>query len=222
MYENMMNTTEVNTEKTSSGKIHKTWHYAEKVNKHVVEHTIAVHGNRLTHIAEVNELSQAKKERSDISLKNLRSVSSYYGYSRNLVAVIVLGLISLFFLIMSFSMLGGEGGFGIFAVMFIVAAIFGVIAYLLYTIKKPSFVLQIETYDKARHVMHEKISHGSVGVSFAQQKLSYPQIALMIIIWPIGLIYLLTRTKRKGGNKYKFMMDVETGHDIIDTLGELI
>ena len=220
MYENMINNTELNTEKKTSGKINKTWHYAEKMNKHVVEHTISVNGNRLTHVSEVNELSQAMKQRSDISLKNLRAVSSYYGFSRNLVAVIILALLAAAFLIIGFALMD-SAGFGIFLVMFVFAAIFGVIAYILYTIKKPSFVLQIETYDNAKYVVDERLAYGNTSISFGKKKLSYKQILIMVIIPIIGICYLLFRSKKKG-NKYKFMMDPETGHDIINTLGELI
>ena len=218
MDENMMNN--IDTEKRSSGKINKTWRYSEQMSKHVVEHTISVHGNRFTHVSQVNETSKAMKKRSDISLQNIRSVSSYYGYSRNMAAVIALALLATIFLIAGIVIATSEGVMIVLAIMLALAILFGVLAYSVYNKKKPSFVLQLETYEDAKYVINEKIAHGNTIVDFGKKKISNKLLFLMIILPPVGLCYLLFKSNKS--RKYKFQMDSDVGYDIVNTLGDLI
>ena len=222
MNENIFTGSEMNPENNSSSrKLNKTWVYSEKLNKHTVHHTLSVQGDRLTHVSEVKEAARAMKQRSDIRLSDVRTVNSYYGLSRNLIGVIILGILSAMCLFGAIAIMAEEGGIAGGLVVLVLAAGFAGLAYLLFKRIKPAFVLEIEMYVKARKVIREKFSYGSAAINFTKKKITPTELAVMIIIWPIGLIYLLRHAK-KGSVKYKFIMDPETGNDIVNTLGEYL
>ena len=203
-------------------KFSKTWTFSEKINKHQVHHTLSVEGNRLTHISEVNEVRQQKKERSDIKLSNVRAVHSYYGLSRNILAVIIMAILAFVSFVGAVATFaeGDEDTIAVGIVFLLIAGGLGFLAYWFFKRIKPAFVLEIEMVERANRVFAEKFAYGSSGISFSKKKLDPITLLIMVVIFPIGLVYLIKNFK--GGNKYKFIMDPETGHEIVDTLGEYL
>ena len=65
----------------------KTWEYTEIANKHVINHTITLTKDRFTHESKINEAAQEMRQRTDVSLKNVNSVNTYYGLTRNIFGV---------------------------------------------------------------------------------------------------------------------------------------
>ena len=199
---------------TTSGKFKKTWCYTEKTNKHTIYHTISLTKERYTHESEIKEVSHAMRSRTDIRMKDVHSVNTFYGLSRNIGLAVFMWILAAFFLLAGIgSFLGGvaEGGsrgnssgvaMGI--IMVVVAAFFGVIGYSIYRRIKPAFMLEINTVLGPGSVQSDGVSYGSIAAALGANASSKRR----------GLI--------RAKNKYKFEMPPEIGHDIIDTIGPLL
>ena len=196
----------------------RTWNYTEKTNKHVTHHTITVNKKRFTHEAEIKEASQAMRQRTDISLNNVSAVSTYYGLSRNLAAVMICIAFAVAFFILGIvgfvkeAAVLGVIGLILFALML-------VIAYFVYKMIKPAFVLELETYIPQSTLRKHSLSYGSASIDFSKKKHSVIFYVFLIVFFPIGIIYLLTRNTK---TKYKFVMEPEVGNNIVDTIGPLL
>ncbi len=194
----------------------KTWTYSEKNNKHVTHHTITVTKDRFTHEAEVKETSQAMRQRTDLSLKNVNSVSTYYGLSRNMKLFGLLVLAAAILVILAFiQLIEKDGGAAVPIVMILIAATLGVLAYFVYKKVKPSFILELETYVPNSTMKNSVFSYGNATVDFSKKKHS---IFFYLLVFP-ALFSLLASNK---SNKYAFVMEPEVGHDIVDTIGPFL
>ncbi len=198
----------------------KTWCYSEKNNKHVTNHKLTVSKNRFTHEAQVKEASQAMKQRTDISLKNVNSVNAYYGLSRNIRGTIIAALIAVLAFIGAIAMFASESTV-VGVVLIVVAALLGLLAWLIYRTIKPAFILEIETLLPPGTAKNNAFAYGSATVSFGKKHHSAFFYLMLVVVWPIGIVYLLTHSRAKG-NKYKFEMSPEVGNEIVDTLGAFL
>ena len=210
---------EKNVNQASGEKLYKSWQYTEKYNKHETHHTLSIQGKRFTHTAEIKEASQAMKQRTDFNLDNVRQVNSYYGLSRNIVAVVLLVLLAIACFALVIAGFAGEMmplGF----VGLVLVALFILLAVLVYKRIKPAFILEIETAVPMSTLTTNAFAYGSATVNFGKKKHSPLFYLILVVLWPIGILYLLFG--RKGGNKYKFIMDPETGMDIVDTIGSYL
>ena len=216
-----MNETLENQIASDSGeKLCKSWSYTEKNKKTVTYHTLSIKGKRFSHLAEIKDPANTMRQRTDFNLDNVRSVNSYYGVSRNMGAVIIAAVIAALLLIASIIIFAaGEGGGNIFAIVLLaIALICGVVAFFAYKNIKPTFILEIETVVPMGQITTNSFSYGNADVNFGgKKKISILKIVLSIIFLPITIIAFLF--KSKNNNKYKFEMDVETGNDIVDTIG---
>ena len=203
-------------------KFSKTWNYVEKQNRHVTHHTISICGKRFSHQAEVREASQAMKQRTDFNLDNVKSVNSYYGLSRNMAAVIICALIAVIAIVAAIGVFAGSAASGeeemapVAFVFVIIAALFGVLAFFIYKKIKPAFILEIETVIPMGQIVSNRFAYGSATVDFGKKKHSPIFYLFLIVCFPVGIIYLLTKNK---SNKYIFEMDEATGMEIVDTIG---
>ena len=230
------NYTTVKSEATEA-KLCKSWSFTEKNNKHTTYHTFTIQGKRFSHQAELKEASQSYRQRTDFNLDNVYAVNSYYGVTRNLVGTIILAILAVLSLIVSImNFVGGgdtgssydpyysyyepspaEAEFPVMGVVFlVVAAVLGVIAYFVYKSIKPSFILEIQTVIPKGQLDTQNFTYGTPSVNFGKKAMNPLLAIVLIVLWPIGIIYLLTQAK---GNKYKFEMDEATGLEIVDTIG---
>ena len=196
----------------------RTWNYSEKNNKHVTYHTITVNKKRFTHEAEVKEAAQAMRQRTDISLNNISAVSTYFGLSRNIVAVVlcvIFAVLSLVLGIVGFSK--DVAVLGVIGLILFIGLL--IIAYFVYKMIKPAFVLELETYIPQSTLRKHSLSYGNASVDFSKKKHSPVFYVFLVVFFPAGIIYLLTRGNK---NKYKFVMDPEVGNNIVDTIGPLL
>ena len=109
MDENMfINLDAIKEDQASSPKLSKTWEYTEKVNLHSIHHTLTVQDDKLTHITEMKEAGQAMKKRKDIKLDNVRAVHTYYGMSRNILAIVLCALLAVFSFIGAIAVFAGS------------------------------------------------------------------------------------------------------------------
>ena len=205
----------------SKEKFTKTWNFVEKQNRHVTHHTFSICGKRFTHQAEIKEASQAMKQRTDFNLDNVKTVNSYYGLSRNIALVVILAVIAAFALIFALVGIGtgGEEAAPVSIVFIIIAALLGVVAFLVYKKIKPAFILEIETVIPKGQIVSNRFAYGSATINFGKKKLNPIFYLFLIVCFPIGIIYLLTHNK---SNKYIFEMDEATGMEIVDTIGEYL
>lgn len=232
MDENMLYSSSAGLESRPT-RIHRTWHYEEQVDKKVVYHTISVNGKRFTHISETEETGKKTKKRSDINLNDVRYVTARYATTRNIIATVIFAILAALFFIASLVFFFGDmDELGIVAGIFMI--IIGISMAL--TARKIyiksyacSFVLEMEMYVKARTFINEKISYGINNADFGQSKDRRPSlvgIAFLIIVWPIGILYLLKRLRSRGGrvrqSTYKLIMDSAVGNDIVITLGNVV
>lgn len=127
-------------------------------------------------------------------------MSTYYGTKRNILGVILAGLVSLIMFILSIvSFTEKEGGIGIF--MLLVAGGAGFLAYLIYTNVRPSFALMIETLYPRGTIKGVGLSYGSQSFALGQASSRSPFAALT------GAFRRLFGL----GTKYRFEMDPATG-----------
>ena len=179
--------------KDDSPKVNKTWEYKEKINRHTVHHTLSLREDKLTHISEMKEVAQNMRTRRDIKLSDVRAVHTYYGMSRNLALAIVLALFGVIIFLSAIVTMGASGEFSSGAILLVLGAGLGGLAYWVYTRIRPSFVLEIEMYIPENMEIDEGLAYGNAGIRFGK-----------------GLF---------GAVRYKLVMDPETGHDIVDHIG---
>ena len=210
------NYTPVNSEATEA-KLSKTWSFTEKNNKHTTYHTFTIQGKRFSHQAELREAAQSYRQRTDFNLDNVYAVNSYYGVTRNIVGTVILAILAALAAIAAIVNLANEGDMPITIGAFVVAAALGFFAYLVYKKIKPSFILEIQTVlPNNGKIDAQNFTFGTPTVNFGKKALNPLLVIMLIVLWPIGIIYLLTQAK---GNKYKFEMDEATGLEIVDTIG---
>ena len=193
----------------------KTWAYSEKNNKHVTHHEIAITKNRFSHTSEIKEVKQAMKTRTDINIKNVHSVNTFYGLSRNVIAPILLAILAVACIALAF-IIKGTAALAIFLVL---AVLFAGFAIFIFTRIKPSFYLEINTIIPNGTCSSDSLAYGNANVNVGKKRHSILFYLLLIVFFPIGIIYLL---KGKKSNKYKFMMDPEVGYEIVDTIGPML
>ena len=198
----------------------KTWTFSEKTNKHVTNHKITVTKQRFTHEAEFTKASQSMRQRVDVSLKNVTAVDAYYGLSRNIRAVIILIALAAVSFIGAIAMFTSEGLAAGGAVLLVVAALFVLIAWLVYRKIKPAFFLEIDTHIPAGSVKNNTLSYGSASSTIGKKRHSLIFYLFLIVFWPIGVLYVLTH--RSKGSKYVFEMAPEVGNEIVDTIGAFL
>ena len=192
--------------------IEKSWSYSEKTNKVETNHTISIKGNRFTHTAESKNFSNNVKYREDINLEHVYSVRSCYGQARNMLAVILLGILAAVALIASLVMFGDNDTTVVGVILILVAAGLGFLAYLMYKRIKPSFMLEINTVIPKGQLVSTNLMYGAPGVNFGPAN---PKNIFAVLFAP-----LLNLFKQRG--RYRFEMDPATGNDIIDTIGEML
>lgn len=192
---------EINLEKIVPAS--KTWQYKEITNKHVTNHTITLTKDRFTHESQINEAAQAMRQRTDVSLKNVNSVSTYFGLTRNIIGAIIAGIFSLLFFVVS--IIGFSNDTTVLGIIGLVLC-FGLafVAYLVYKKIKPSFVLEIQTIINNGILDTTSLSYGNATMNLSKKK---------------GIFSLFKRNK---SNKYKFEMDPAVGNDIVDTIGPFL
>ena len=196
----------------------KTWNYAEKLNKHTVHHTITVTKTRFTHEEELKEAAQASRTRTDVALKNVNRVNTYYGLSRNIKLVIILALIALFSFAFGIYSLIEESEIAVVAIFIVLALILALVAFLVFKKIRPAFILEIETVIRGQ-LYDTSYAYGSASVNFSKKKHSLFFYLFLVVVFPVGLFYLIFHSKK---NKYKFYMDPQVGNEIIDTIGPLL
>ena len=230
------NYTPVNSEATEA-KLCKSWSFTEKNNKHTTYHTFTIQGKRFSHQTELKEAAQSYRQRTDFNLDNVYAVHSYYGVTRNLVGTIILAVLAVVSAILAIVNFVGGGDshspydsyykvapdpapaeFPVAGVIFLViAAALAFFAYLVYKKIKPSFILEIQTViPNNGKIIPQNFTFGTPSVNFGKQAMNPLLMIVLIVLWPIGILYLLTQAK---GNKYKFEMDEATGLEIVDTIG---
>lgn len=200
----------------------KSWSYTEKHNKHVTHHTLTIKGKRLTHTAEIKERAKAMKSRKDINLENVVSVNTFYGMSRNFVAVVILSLITAICVGMALTCVAMTGGFGAAAIACLIgAAIFLILAIIVAKQVKPTFFLEIKTVYRGT-IQDHSVSYGNViedKTGLAQQLIKF---VIGLIFLPITIIYFIFKSAFGSKAKHIFAMDHKTGMDIVNTIGEYI
>ena len=207
-------------EVSPTGKFQKSWHYTEKTNKHTIYHTISLTKERYTHETEIKHASHAMRSRTDISVKDVHSVHTFYGLSRNIGLAVFMWIIAALFFIFSIMQFAsgaesnGEGSGAVFGiVLLVVAALFGLIGYLIFRRIKPAFMLEINTVLGLGQIQNNGVSYGSVAAALgsAPKKRGF----FSALFAPIRKLF-------SGKAKYKFEMPPEVGHDIVDTIGPLL
>ena len=203
----------------------KTWNYVEKQKRHVTHHSITLTGKRFSHAAEVREAGQAMKQRTDLNLENVKAVNSYYGLSRNIAAVIILAILAFVAFFGALAMVqvaidewDSEMEPAAF-LFFIIPVLFIIFACNAYKKVKPAFILEIETVVPMGQVVSNRFAYGTATVDFSKKKHDVLLYVFLIVCFPIGIIYLLSKSKN---NKYIFEMDEATGMEIVDTIGALL
>ena len=212
-------------EVSPTGKFQKSWHYTEKTNKHTVHHNISITKERYTHETEIKQASHAMRSRTDISVKDVHSVHTFYGLSRNVGLAVFMWILAALFFIFSITQFmsgsgaegsrGGDNSGAVFGIiLLVVAALFGLIGYLIFRRIKPAFMLEINTVLGLGQIQNNGVAYGSIaaalGASTAKRR---------------GFFAALFAPLRKlfgGKAKYKFEMPPEVGHDIVDTIGPLL
>lgn len=198
----------INTQKAPEAA--KTWSYTEKTRKHTVHHTISVTKDRFTHESQVDELSQKMRQRSDVRLDNVNAVHTYFGYKRNILAIILCVLFAIAsFIFMIHHFVSEQTGFGFVFLILLVA--FSLIIYFLFK-KRPSFVLEFETVIPYGTLCAKKLAHGNPTIIDLGNKKRNPILAL--ITWPLHFF------ARSG--VYKLEMPIEVGNEIVDTIGAFL
>ncbi len=176
----------------------KTWTYSEKNKKHKVDHTIVVTNKRFIHNSELNEAKQSYKDRTELSVKQIKAVNAFYGKNKKFggaifclllaiagIAVGLLGMLKVIELesIINYVALGA-------------GALFLIIAIVLFCKKKISFGLAID-YGASEHPY--AINYGRVTIDTSDKK-----------------------KKKKKKSTYKFTLTAEVANEIVDIIGALI
>ena len=203
--EELNNTPEVETaaEVSANGKFQKTWNYIEKTKKHTINHTIILTKDRYTHQTEINTASHAMKSRTDLRLKDVHSVDTFYGLSRNI------GLAVLLFVVALLGLIGGIIAES-FAIGLVAALIFGGLGAWVLLRVKPAFMLQFNTIVLG-HLESNGVTHGNVSAAMGAKARAGGIFGLIGNLF--RSIFGMFRPK------YKFKMPPEVGYDIVDTIG---
>ena len=173
-------------------------------NKHVTHHTITLTKDGFTHESEIKETAQAMRQRTDLSLKNVNSVTTYYGMSRNIIGTIILALLSVLFVIVAIVGFANDTA-AVGVVGLIASIIMALVAYLIFKRIKPSFILEIETIITNGILKTTSLSYGNATIDLGKKK---------------GIFSFLF--KRNKSAKYKFEMDPAVGNSIVDTIGPFL
>ncbi len=195
-----------------TGKFQKTWHYTEKTKKHTINHTIILTKERYTHQTEINTASHAMKSRTDLSVKNVHSVHTFYGLSKNIGLAILMFILAVIAVIGAIASFSDSTGLGI-ALLF-VGVLFGVIGYFIYRRIKPAFMLQINTVILGK-METNGVTHGNISAA-AGVNASHGSGLFALIGNLFRSIFSFAKPK------YKFEMPPEVGNDIVDTIGALL
>lgn len=184
----------------------RTWNYTEVTNKHVTHHTITITKDRFTHESEIKETAQAMRQRTDLSLKNVNSVTTYYGLSRNLIGAIIAAIFAVLFLVVAIVGFASDEDMVVLGVVGLIASIImALAAYLIFKRIKPSFILEIETIITNGILKTTSLSYGNATIDLGKKK---------------GIFSFLF--KRNKSTKYKFEMDPAVGNSIVDTIGPFL
>ena len=203
---------ETAAEVSPTGKFQKTWHYTEKTKKHTINHTIILTKERYTHQTEINTASHAMKSRTDLSVKNVHSVHTFYGLSKNIGLAILMFVLAAIAVIAAIVTIGDSTGTGI--VLLLVGAIFGIIGYFVLRRIKPAFMLQINTVILGK-METNGVSHGNISAAAGANASRGGGLFALI-----GNLFRSIFSFAKP--KYKFEMPPEVGNDIVDTIGALL
>ena len=194
----------------------KSWSFTEENKKHVTYHTFTIAGKRFSHQAEVREAAHSYRQRTDFNLDNVNSVNSYYGLSRNVVGTAILAILAVAGFAGGIYGLFSDMGPASFAIL-AVGALFALFSYLTYKNASPSFMLEIETVVPQGQLKKQSFAYGNADASFGKKGPGLIGGLFLLIFFPIGILYLISRSNK--GNKYKFKMDEQTGLEIVDTIG---
>lgn len=188
-------------EVSDDGKFQKTWNYIEKTKKHTINHTIILTKDRYTHQTEINTASHAMKSRTDLALKNVQSVETFYGISRNIGLAVLLFALAVIGLVLAFAM---DDGLVLGLVM---TLIFGGLGVLILLRVKPAFMLQFNTVG---HLESNGVVHGNVPAAMGAKARVGGLFGL------IGNLFGIFKPK------YKFEMSPEVGYEIVNTIGPFL
>lgn len=188
---------------------YKSWNYSEKVGNHTIEHTISISKERFTHESQIKESTQAMRQRTDVSLKNIYSVNSYYGFSRNAKGTFILIMLAGACLMTSISAFVEsiiELGF----ILLLLGIGFSVLAFLTYRKIKLAFILEFETIINNGTIKQCGLSYGNASINLNNKG---PKFFLFRFFYNIF---------HRKGRKYKFIMDEQVGNEIVDTIGVML
>lgn len=220
--ENQLNISPVSEEQPARQNDERSWCYTEKHNKHITHHTLTIKGKRLTHTTEIKERARAMKSRKDINLENVVSVNTFYGMSRNFVAVVILALFTIAFVGAALCGRIESGEFGVLSIVCLVCAIiFFVLAIIVSRKVKPTFFLEIKTVYRGT-IQDHSVSYGNVveeKSGLAQQLIKF---VIGLVLLPLTILYLVIKSIFSGKAKHVFAMDHKTGMDIVNTIGDYI
>ena len=178
----------------------KTWTYSEKNKKHKVDHTIVVTNKRFIHNSELNEAKQSYKDRTELSVKQIKAVNAFYGKNKKFGGAIFCFILAL--LCLAVGALGMLKKIELDPTISYVAlgacALFAIIAVALLFRKKISFGLAID-YGASEHPY--AISYGKVTIDTSDNK---------------------KKKKKKKKSTYKFTLTQEVANEIVDIIGALI
>ena len=184
----------------SKGPVKTTWEYCEKSEKNTIYHKISVTKDRFTHQSENKNAKTSRKERTDISLKNIHSVRTSYSHSRNVPLVMFLTVIAMLLLAgavvaFAYSMPFLSIGIAAASVGIMIATI------IVYTKTKTAFMLEINTYG---NITSDLLSYGHADLSNAQstKKRTSPLLALAIFAVSIAFLIPTVFTNYTPNNEF--------------------
>jgi len=190
---------QVPQEKAEPKRTYRVWHYKVEKNRHEIKHTICIHDGVFTHVTEMDELGQTMKQREDVRIEDVCSVTSYFGISRNIGLVILLGLLGVLGIVGGIVMMCMTAvKLGLIALLF--GLIMGGLAYLVFRCVRASFILEFDTVIPRGTLKNTELAYGNAVISTRRTRFSQ--------FW---------RRRR-----YKLYMPVEVGNDIVESIGELL
>ena len=189
-------------------KIPKSWSYTEKTRKVTTDHTLIVSEKRLSHLVEAKSAATTSRQRTDIRLDHVYSVSSGYSISRNIPGIIIACLLIAAFAIISMICFTNENT-GLGVVFLILAAVFVWIAVIISRRIKPSFVLQIDTVLPRGQLVSNGFKYGNPQFTFGASAAKVAE----------KFFNAIRRLFGAKVRKYKFIMSPEVGNEIVDTIG---
>ena len=173
---------------TPAPKATKTsWEYCEKSEKNIIYHKISVTKDRFTHQSENKNAKTSRREKMDISLKNIHSVRTSYSHSRNIplvvflavaASILLLGAVVTFFYKLLFVTIGIAAAAVFVAVMMIKV----------YRKTHTSFVLEINTYGT---ITSDLLSYGHAHLSNTQSKKKHSSPLLVIALFAVSIAFMI-------------------------------